>query len=291
MDRLETRELTYFVAVAEELHFGRAADRLGIAQPALSRAIARLEHRVGTSLLRRTSRSVSLTPAGEALLHEAAKVLGAADAALRRARRAGSRQPRLAVAMKPGGDAGLLPGIQRIYETDPAAIPVEVAVCGLGEQGAWLRDGRADVAFLHLPYDDLSGFDTEALREDGQVAVLPRGHRLAERTSVLLEDLRGEPLPQWPGMAPDEATGPEVRDGAQLMQLIALGRVVAVLPESALPYLRRDLVALPVEDAPPTTVVLAWPERSRSLAVAAFVRAAAALAEPTRASHRTAGVA
>lgn len=193
--------------------------------------------------------------------------------------------------MKPGGDAGLLPGIQGIYETDPVAIPVEVAVCGLGEQEAWLRDGRADVAFMHLPYDDLSGFDTEALREDGQVAVFPSGHRLAERTSVFLEDLRGEPLPQWPGMAPDEATGPEVRDGAQLMQLIAFARVVAVLPESAVPYLRRDLVALPVEDAPRRRWSSRGPNAAAPWPWPRFVRAAAALAEPMRASHRTAGVA
>lgn len=80
-------------------------------------------------------------------------------------------------------------------------------------------------------------------------------------------------------MAPDEgAAGPEVRDSAQLMQLIALGEVVAVLPESVVSHLRRDLTAVLVDDAPPTTVAVAWPERSHSRAVAAFVAAAGAVA-------------
>lgn len=277
MDRLETRELAYFVAVAEELHFGRAAERLGISQPPLSRAIGRLERRVGTTLLRRTSRSVVLTPSGQTLLQEAGKALEAADAALRRAQRAGDA-PRLPVVMKPGGDGGLLPEIAQVYEADPAAVPMEVLVCGIGEQAPWLRDGRADVAFLHRPYDDLGGFDTEPLRNEGQVVVVPRGHRLAGRAVVSLDDLGGEPLPRWPGMAAREAAGPEVRDSGQLMQLIALGSTVAVLPESVLPHLRGDLVGVPVRDAPSTTVLIAWPERSRSLAVAAFVRAAVTVA-------------
>lgn len=278
MDRLGTRELAYFVAVAEELHFGRAAARLGIAQPPLSRAIASLERRVGTALLRRTSRSVTLTPAGEVLLHEAGRTLQAADAALRRARRAGDEEPRLSLVMKTGGDAGLLPEVLRAYEADAAAVPVEVLVCGTGEQALHLRDGRADVAFLHLPYDDVRGLDIEPLREERQVAVLPREHRLAGRASVSLDELRDEPLPRWPGMSPGQASGPEVRDSGQLLQLIALGRTVAVLPESVLRHLRSDLVGVPVPDAPPTTVVVAWPEQSCSLAVAAFVRAAAAVA-------------
>src|SRR5690349_11195619 len=107
MDRLETRDLRYFVAVAEELHFGRAADRLGIAQPPLSRAIRQIERRVGVPLLTRTSRHVALTPAGEVLLHEARKALDAVLAAGVRARRAGAAERRLVLVMKPGGDAGL----------------------------------------------------------------------------------------------------------------------------------------------------------------------------------------
>src|SRR5689334_6287153 len=111
MEELETRELRYFVAVAEELHFGRAAARLGIAQPPLSRAIRLMERRLGVSLLERTSRSVRLTPAGEVLLSEGRQALAAVAAASRRTRRAGRGQPRLVLAMKPGTDAGLVRAI------------------------------------------------------------------------------------------------------------------------------------------------------------------------------------
>jgi DNA-binding transcriptional LysR family regulator len=278
MDGLETRELAYFVAVAEELHFGRAAQRLGIAQPPLSRAIKQIEHRVGVPLLVRSSRQVKLTAAGAILLHEARKALDAVAAATRRARRAGEQRPRLVVVTKPGGDAGLLPAILAAYEAEPGLPAADVQLCGLGEQAPLLRDGRADVALLHRPWDDLSGFDTEDLLAQRQVAVLPPAHRLAGRTALTLADLAGEPLPRWPGAKPDGADGPQVRDGSQLLELVALGRVVALLPDSIRDRLRPDLVCVPVLDAAMSTLVVAWPERSRSPATAAFVRAALAAA-------------
>ena len=268
---VDSEDLRKFVAVAEELHFGRAAERLGMAQPPLSRAIRQLEHRLDTELLIRNSRGVRLTAAGEVLLHEGRKALDAVSAAARRAQRVGNPEPRLVVAMKAGGNAALLGGILAEYERDPAAVPVDVEICGVGDQARLLRDGRADVALLHGPYDDMSGFDTEELLTQRTVAVLPRTHRLANRPSLQMADLDGEKLPHWPGKAGD---GPEIRDSAQLMQLIALGRTIAVLPESVRENLHAGIVAIPVLDGPLTTVVLAWPERSSSLAVAAFVRAA-----------------
>jgi DNA-binding transcriptional LysR family regulator len=278
MDAVETRELTYFVAVAEELHFGRAARRLGMAQPPLSRAIQQLERRMGVVLLERTSRAVTLTPAGLVFLEESRKALDAVFAAVRRARRAGQVAPRLMVAMKPDGDAGLLERIVPVYRRDPDAVEVEVVVCGIGEQARMLRDGRVDLAFLHAPHDDLSGFDTELLLTQAQVAVLARGHRLADRAALVLADLDGEPTPRWPGASPEEASGPEVREPGQVMQLAALGQLVAVVPESVRRHARSDVVCVPVLDAPRSSVLLAWPERTRSRAVAAFVRAGTEIA-------------
>ncbi|MGA9832118.1 MAG: LysR family transcriptional regulator, partial [Trebonia sp.] len=115
MDRIETRELAYFVAVADELHFGRAAARLGIAQPALSKTVRQLERRLGVTLFERTSRAVALTEAGRVLSREARVALEAVSAAALRTQRAGTSDPRLILAMKPGGDAGLLPAILAAY--------------------------------------------------------------------------------------------------------------------------------------------------------------------------------
>jgi DNA-binding transcriptional LysR family regulator len=272
MDLPETRELSYFVAVAEELHFGKAAERLGMTQPPLSRAIRQLERRVGTPLFQRTSRHVALTPAGAELLAEGRIALDALGAAVQRARRAAEPERRLTLVMKPGGDAGLLVDILDAYRSAPRAIPVDV-VFSFGARGRMLREGRADVALLHRPANDLTGLATEDLLRERQIVILPRDHRLARRASVMLGDLKGETLPRWPE-AINPGTGPEVFDTGQLMQLIALRRLVAVVPESATALLRPDLVGVPVRDAPATTLVLAWPEQATLPALADFVRIA-----------------
>ncbi|HEX2317079.1 MAG TPA: LysR family transcriptional regulator [Thermomonospora sp.] len=272
MERLETRELAYFVAVAEEVHFGRAARRLGIAQPALSRAIQRLERRLGVPLLERGSRGVTLLPAGEVLLEEGRRVLAASDAAARRTRRAGRAVTRLVLALKPWGDGGLLSRALAHHAARPDAAEVDLH-WGVAGRAAMLRDGRADVALLHDVHD-LSGLDTEPLLTEPRVAVLPRGHRLAGRPVLRLADLRDEVLPRWPD-TPAPATvgedGPPVRDAGQLLQMISLGRTVAVVPASVASWLPDDLTHVPVVDAPEVTLLAAWAEGSRSLAVAALV--------------------
>jgi LysR family transcriptional regulator, benzoate and cis,cis-muconate-responsive activator of ben and cat genes len=282
---METRELHYFVAVAEELHFGRAAQRLGIAQPPLSRAIRQLERRLGVELLERTSRSVTLTEAGSVLLREGRAALDAVEAADRRTRRAAlaaTGHPGLVLVTKAGASDELLAKLLDAYAAEPGAVAVDVLLCGPAEQERLLRDGRADVALLHLPFDSTAGFDTEELYTEGQVVVLPAGHPLTSRPHVLTADvaaLPGLPLPRWPRHDGTYADGPgaQVRDTAQLFQLIALGRASAVLPESCRAQLRGDLAAVPVLDAPPVTTVIAWPPHSRSLAVAGLVRAATRL--------------
>jgi DNA-binding transcriptional LysR family regulator len=279
MDRVETRELEYFLAVAEELHFGRAAARLGIAQPPLSRAIKQLERRLGVVLLDRDSRGVSLTPAGEVLAKEAVVALDAVAAAARRTQRAGNRAPKLVVVTKPSGDGGLLPAVLEAYSRRPDAVELEIMLRGVSARARPLRDGTADVAFLHSPFEDLTGLDTEPLLTEGRCALLAANHRLAGREHIVMADLEGETLPRWrgvPGSGP--ADGVEVSEGSELMQLVALGRLVALVPESARSQLRRDLVCVPVLDAEPMTLLLAWPAGSRSRALAAFVRTATEVA-------------
>ena len=141
---------------------------------------------------------------------------------------------------KAGASSELLAKLLDAYAAEPGAVTVDVFLCGIGEQERLLRDGRADVALLHRPFDSTAGFDTEELCTEGQVVVLPAGHQLSGRARLRMADvaaLPGLPMPRWP--APDgtypDGPGPQVRENAQLFQLIALGRASAVLPES-LPY-------------------------------------------------------
>ncbi|MFD6158381.1 LysR family transcriptional regulator [Nocardia sp. NPDC060256] len=276
---METREMRYFVAVAEELHFGRAAQRLAIAQPPLSRAIQQLERRLGVVLLHRNSRAIALTEAGSVLLREARAALDAVEAAERRTRRAAADRPGIVLATKAGASSELLSKLLDAYAAEPGAVAVEVLLCGPGEQEKLLRDGRADVALLHRPFDTTAGFDTEDLHTEQQVVVLPAGHPLANRARMSLTEvsaLTDLPLPRWPrpdGSYPD-GPGPPVRDHTQLTQLIALGRTCAVIPESAGTHLRATHAIVPVPDAPAVTTVIAWPPHSRSIAVADLVRTA-----------------
>jgi DNA-binding transcriptional LysR family regulator len=278
MDRLETRELAYFLAVAEELHFGRAAARLGIAQPALSKTIRQLERRLGVTLFERTSRAVALTEAGRVLTREARVALDAVSAAALRTRRAGIREPRLLLAMKAGGDGGLLPAILAAYEREPEVLPVEVVFDA--DSARLLREGRADAALLYAPPDDLRGLDTETLLTEAPVAVLPTSHPLAQRSSLRMADLAGENLHRRP------SDPSEMKSISALMHLIALGRKVAVLPRVLTTPLRDDLTAVPVADVPPVVLLLAWPADSTSPSVAALARAAAAATHSTRSRHR-----
>ncbi len=280
MADLETRELRYFIAVAEELHFGRAAVRLGIAQPPLSRAIRRLEHRLSVRLLERDRRGVALTEAGAVLLHEARAALHGVAAAARRTRRAADAERTLVLATKAGASMELLKGLLAAASDGPDGIPVDVLLCEVGEQAGLLRDGRADVALMHRPVDDLIGFDTEDLHVEGQVALLPARHPLAAREHLTLADVSDVPdlpIARWPrldGTYPP-GSGPEVHTQSQLAQQVALGLTLLAIPASSRAWQWPDHVAVPVIDAPAITTVLAWPAATPSPAIAAFVRLAA----------------
>lgn len=282
MPLLETRELRYFVTVAEELHFSRAAERLGIAQPPLSRAIQQLERRLGVTLFDRDRRGVTLTGAGRVLLGEARSVLDGAAAAARRARRAASSPRSLTLVTKAGTNHELLRELLDANAAGPDPAEIEVLLCGMGEQARMLRDGRADVALMHRPFDDLAGFDTEDLLTEQLIAILPAGHPLAARTSLTtaeINDIPDLPVARWPrhDATYEPGPGPEIHDQLQLAQLIALGQAVGVNCASARSALWSAHAAIPLTDSPTVTTVLAWPPHSRSLAVAALVRTAAEL--------------
>ncbi|AGP60437.1 LysR family transcriptional regulator [Streptomyces rapamycinicus] len=291
MIELETRELEYFLAVADERHFGRAAVRLSIAQPALSKAIRRIETRLGVQLFVRSSRHVELTPAGEALREHGRHALNAVGAAVRNARRAGDTQAHLRLVLKPGGDAGLLSGILAGYAHQPDARRVDILFSGPADRSDFLRDGRADVGLLYAPFDDLDGLAHETLHTEDRVVIVPSGHRLAGRAAVHLSDLEGETLPRWKGVPGGDGTGPEVADVVQMLHMITVSRMIGVLPRSLVEPVPDGLVCVPVTDAPPSRLVFAWNEQDRRSLVASFVAAALTAqirSDTPRGSHTTA---
>lgn len=276
---MESRPLHYFVAVAEELNFARAAERLGISPPPLSRAIRRLETELGVTLFERTTHSVALTPAGAVLLTEARIALDALQAAGRRAQRAAATEPKLVLAVKADGDAGLLEPMLARFASEPEAVPVAIRLCGWHEQPRLLRLGEADVALVHEPFDR-TGLDTETLVTEPRVAALSATHPLAARDHLVLADLGLRPgdLHQYLHELRSEG-----RDLAQLLALAGLGKVVPLLPASvAARYPRPGVVYRPVPDAPLAVLAIAWPQQSRSTATAALVRTAASVADAVR---------
>jgi DNA-binding transcriptional LysR family regulator len=329
MNDVEVRELRYFIAVAEELNVTRAAARLRVAQPSLSAAIAKLERKLGVTLLERTTRRVGLTAAGAVLLEQARVAVEGFDAAIERTRRHGLGAERLTVAVKPGAGTDLIKGTLRRCAEDPRMSEVHLLFGHPGGPAAAVRAGAADVAVLRAPFDQ-HGLDVEVLLVEPRIAVLPTDHRLAGRRELHRADLAGEPMPRWAGPndpaaaahwtgtdtpyptdaahsgedgipsaavrpGDDETSTAAVRPGGngrqdrpqapainemnQLLDAVALGDAVAYLPVSVADRCRRpDLVFVPVSDLSPSRVVVAWPDSSRSHAVARFVHAAVEVA-------------
>jgi DNA-binding transcriptional LysR family regulator len=247
MNPVESRRLRYFVAVAQELSFVRAADRLYIAPPALSRAIGDLESHLGVKLFDRSSRHVALTKEGSALLPDIRRALAALDAATSRVQRMGKHQRRLAVAYKSDMDGGLLQQIGELLATDPPVVSIEPRLGGWGEQPEQLRQGLADVALLYEPFDqDELAF--ELLIEEPRLVALPITDPLAGCEVVSLPELeqRFAPTPGpyvWQARKPDGvSTLPRVRDISHLLQLVELAEIIAMLPASVAIRFLRDSI-------------------------------------------------
>jgi DNA-binding transcriptional LysR family regulator len=277
MNQIESRPLRYFVAVAEELNFTRAAERLGIASPALSRAIAGLEAQLGVRLLERSTRRVELTEAGRVLLAQSRPALDALDAAARRAQRAVGPRRGLVLTLKADLEGGLLEPIVAAYREQPEALPLEVSFSDINQGAPLLREGRADVALIFTEFDP-EGLDFEVLLEEPLLVALAATNPLAEQEEISPTDLAVDHASKaagrlwWPVTSPE----PPPPDGlSQMIQLIELGELIAFLPVSvAARYPRPGLVTRPLADAAPGRLVVAWPRAAASPATAAFVRAA-----------------
>jgi DNA-binding transcriptional LysR family regulator len=285
MERLDLRLVDYFVAVAEELHFGRAAARLHIAQPSLSQQVRRLEQQLGVTLLERSSRRVELTPAGEALLREGRKLLTQAARAADAARAAG--RDRLAVGFYGSAAGELLPTVLRAFGEQHPLVEVSVRELLL-ESIDEVLEGRVDIAFTRL-LPGQTELEAEILRRELRVAALPASHRFAARTSVKFAELRDEQFITNPigGRVPARWLSEQQRHGLpgrvaaeaasiqEILTLVASGSGVCLVPASvAARYPRADVVYVPVSDADPAVVSLAWRPGGLSATADAFIRSA-----------------
>lgn len=259
------RKLRYFVAVAEQQHFGRAADQLYIAQPVLSRQIRSLEQDLGFALFERTTRSVHLTAAGEQLLSEAVVVLASVDAALRRVREASRGVERLVVAFSPG--MGVSKPI-RAFNAQYPNVEVDLLQLKWWEQDAPLRDGRADVGYLRRPFDD-TGLRVIPIGRDRMVACLPDSHRLARRRTLRMADLDGENILDQPARRTSSIE--------EKFELIAVGHSIGLMPRGiAAAYSRPEFAYVPVTDAEPVETCLAVAKSRRERRIRDFLRLATA---------------
>jgi DNA-binding transcriptional LysR family regulator len=289
---IDLRKLRYFVALAEERHFGRAAERLFIAQPVLSRQIRRLERELDVTLIDRAERHFSLTPAGSQLVIDAPQLLAAAEAALRAVRRAahGART------LKIGFVAGLstAPAL-RIFEAAEPDVTTELRQLEWQEQASALLEGHVDVALVRLPIAE-QGLVLIPLLREPRLAMLPVDHPLAKAERISVLQLADDPVirhadasaaweafstvdPRPDGRSP--RPGPLVRNVTEKLEQIAAGRAIAFSPAStAASYVHPGVVLVPVTDIPPAEVCIAYRERANPALVTAFVEAALSAFRP-----------
>jgi DNA-binding transcriptional LysR family regulator len=271
---VDLRKIRYFVAVAENLHFRKAADELHIAQPALSRSISTLERELGTQLFLRDKRSVSLTPAGRQLLDDAQPLLAAADATRRRVQRAGRGAHHLVIGFRAG--IVVTPAV-RMFAAERPDVTVEVQRLEWVEQEEVILSGRVDVAYVREPINE-RGLRLVPLFAERRLVALPAAHPLAGRTSLSTADLAGERHLRYLQSAPvPGVSGPQrpLRSVEEKLEHVAAGHGIIVLPLSATQYYTRtDVVYVAVVDAEPDQVYLALEATRRSKLIAGFVRAA-----------------
>ncbi|MGI5507085.1 LysR family transcriptional regulator [Lentzea sp. CA-135723] len=252
---MELRTLRYFVAVAEERHFGRAAKRLHLSQPPLSRAIRHLEHDLGTTLLLRSPAGVTLTAAGHTLLDEARALLDHAD-------RIRAKLTRRTITVGMLGDH--VPHLAEAFRSTHPDVEIRVRETDLTDPTCGLRAGHVDVALTRGPFDE-TGLKTLVLKEDPVGAVLRADDPLATRAEITTADLDGRDWFQFPE-GTDEIwqnywnggkarTGPTVRAVQECVQSVLWNGSVGLAP---LGHDLGELVTVPLTDMAPSPVVIAW---------------------------------
>ncbi|WUH37460.1 LysR family transcriptional regulator [Streptomyces sp. NBC_00444] len=293
------RDLRYFVTVAEELHFTRAAERLYVSQPALSKQIRALERQLGVELLRRDRQGVALTAAGEALLAPARRVLAAweeAAAAVERARAVQRSTLTVGMSTSPGR-GGLLPAIRSRFTAAHPETALRVRQVSWEDPTAGLADGSVDVAFVWLPLPDAERYGWTVLAEEPRLVALPDTHPLAARTDLTFTDLLDEPflaLPRSAGalrdhfLALDARTGRPPRIGAEIAgteetyEALVAGLGICLVAEGNAPLITLGgVITRPVRGLPPSRYALAWRREDGELPlVRGYAQACRAMTTP-----------
>lgn len=285
------RDLRYFMTAAEELHFTRAAERLFVSQPALSKQIRMLERQLGAPLFERAAQGVRLTPVGAALLPHARRVLAEWDAAWETvARVSGEQRATLVVGMSTSpGRGGMLPAIRSRFTALHPQATVRLRQVGWEDSTAGLADGSADVAFVWLPIPDAERYTWTVVAEEPRVVAMPETHRLAGHEVVDFAELLDEPflaLPETAGPLRDYWLATEARDGrpvrvgaeiagtAETYEALVDGRGVCLLASGNASLLTLGgVVTRPVRGISPSRLALAWRAGDRRPLVVDYVRA------------------
>ncbi|MFG2778758.1 LysR family transcriptional regulator [Streptomyces prunicolor] len=273
---VHVRDLRYFVAVAEELHFTRAAEKLYVSQPALSKQIRALERQLGAELFRRDRQGVALTAAGAALLPYAQRVLAVwAEGASALAEVGAAERSTLVVGMSTSpGRGGLLPAIRSRFTAARPEANVRLRQVSWADPTAGLADGDADVAFVWLPLPDAERYGWTVVAEEPRLVALPDTHPLAARAEVDFADLVDEPflaLPPAAGplrdhwLALDERGGQLPRIGAEIASteetyeaLVAGLGICLVATGNAHLITLGGVITRPVHGISPSRYALAW---------------------------------
>ena len=269
---MELRHLRYFVCVAEEQSLGRAAARLHISQPPLTRQIRDLEREVGAELFVRTTRGVELTNAGRVFLVDARKILGMAELASDRAHRAGAGTVgRIEIALFGTGIFDVIPKLLKQYRIDHPDVELVLHNMTKAEQIEALTDHRIDLAFNRL-MRPIPGLVSEVLLTEALFVAAPEHHPLAARTAITLRELEGEPVVVFPtgirpsfidlflelcdkaGFVPDVVA--EVEDVVHGIALVATGGGLTLVPRSATNIRIPGVVYRPLSESPAPSVDL-----------------------------------